>query len=179
MLSDADMYERMEKGWRGGKPETVCGNGSLLVNTAKARTWLPDVVKRFDIHSLCDAGAGDQWWIQHLVWNISYTPYDLIPRSPHIHKLDITREAMQPCDAILCRMVLNHLDAERIMMAIPLFRQSARYLIATQFPRDQPQRSIQFARLDLRHEPYNLGEPIEQVQDGGEPNCTLALWSLS
>jgi hypothetical protein len=94
-------------------------------------------------------------------------------------RADITSIALPDCDAILCRMVLNHLDQDRILMALKLFKQSAKYLIATQFDGDKlPQRSPQFTRLDLRVAPHFLGEPLERVQDGAEDICSLALWKL-
>jgi hypothetical protein len=182
MLSDADMYERMVRGWRAGKPETICGQGSTSAQTAHVREWLPQMVRRYRIGMLVDAGAGDQVWIERVQWAEvppRYLAVDLIPRNSTVRQLDITREALPVCDAILCRMVLNHLDEPRITMALALFRKSARYLIATHFQgEDLPQRSPQFTRLDLRGAPYGLGEPLERVQDGVEPYCYLALWQL-
>ena len=112
-------------------------------------------------------------------WKVDYLGFDLIPRVDGVIRADITTMALPDCDAILCRMVLNHLDQERIEMALNLFRGSATYLIATQFDGDKlPQRSPQFTRLDLRVAPYLLGEPLERVQDGAEDICSLALWKL-
>jgi len=180
MLSDADMLERMEKGWRGGLYDgTICGNGSTLSATENACRWLPGIVKRHDIRCVNDAGAGDLHWIGGVRWDVEYRAFDLIPRRDSIVSLDITRDVMPQADAILCRMVLNHLDEPRIMLALERFRQSAKFLIATQFNgEDLPQRSPQFTRLDLRKVPYNLGEPLESIQDGREDICSLALWRL-
>lgn len=177
MLSDEEMHERMRKGWRAGlKDGTVCGNGSTMAHTANIRQWLPEVCDRYGIKSVCDAGAGDLHWIGKVQWNVDYRPFDLIPRRPEVQKIDVTREALPACDAVLCRMVLNHLDSERVQMALGLFRHSARYLFATQFNgEDLPQRSPQFTRLDLR---CYLGDPLESVQDGAEDICSLALWAL-
>jgi len=102
-------------------------------------------------------------------------PFDLIPRSHDVIKLDITREVLPKCDAILCRMVLNHLDGDRTVMAINLFRQSAKYLIATHFVGDKKNRTRQFTRLDLCR---YFGEPLEMSRDGYEQDCRLALWVL-
>jgi hypothetical protein len=180
MLSDADMYARMANGWRMGQSDgTICGNGSTLVNTANIRRWLPEITRTLGVESVCDAGAGDLHWISRLQWDVGYRAFDLIPRKPSVETIDITRYALPKCDAILCRMVLNHLDEPRILRALQLFQQSARYLIATQFDGDDlPQRSPQFTRLDLRREPYRLGEPLASVQDGAEEICRLAVWSL-
>ena len=176
MLSDKDMYERMAKGWRGGIPDgTICGQGSTKRNTSIITGWLPDVCKRLNIDSVCDAGAGDLHWIKRVPWDVDYKAFDLIPRHPEVQKLDITTERLPECDAILCRMVLNHLDDFRVEMALDLFAESADYLIATHFAGGGVQRDAQFTRMDLTRW---LGEPIEMCRDGHEENCQLAVWRL-
>lgn len=176
MLSDKDMYARMEKGWRGGLSEnTVCGQGSLLRNTTVIRDWLPRICANYSISTVCDAGAGDMHWIKRVAWDVDYKPFDLIPRSHDVARLDITTEPLPKCDAILCRMVLNHLDDERVEMALDLFRESAVYLIATHFVGGGVQRTSQFMRMDLTKW---LGEPFDMCRDGHEDNCRLALWNL-
>jgi len=183
MLSDAAMFERMKDGWLMGRPFTVCGNGSTLKATQNIRRWLPKVVEKYGIQTVNDAGAGDLAWIRRMNWSVDYLPFDLIPRLPEVSKIDITTETMPPSDAILCRMVLNHLvdvgldsrrDETRIVMALDRFRESAKYLIATQFSRPH-HKSPQFCRLDLS---VYLGDPLEEVQDGSEEECRLALWAL-
>ena len=176
MLSHNDMYARMKRAWRGSNRDgTLCGQGSTRANTRIISNWLPVLCKEFDIHSVCDAGAGDLHWISHVEWDVDYQAFDLIPRSHSIGKLDITKRALPKCDAILCRMVLNHLDSKRIDMALTLFRKSAPYLIATHFVGGGIQRTTQFMRLDLTE---ILGEPISMSRDGHEENCRLALWEL-
>jgi hypothetical protein len=179
MLSDLEMRERMINGWHMGRPETICGNGSLRKYSEKSRVWLPKVCAEYGIGKVCDAGAGDLWYVRGIEWDVEYRPFDLIARDPSVIERDVTRKALPKCDAILCRMVLNHLDEERILMALALFRRSARYLIATQFNGENlPKRSPQFTRLDLCHAPYDLGAPLASVQDGTELVCSLALWKL-
>jgi len=180
MLSDDEMYERMAKGWRAGLSDgTICGNGSTLKHTANIREWLPKIIREYGISKLCDAGAGDQHWVKRIDLGCEYLGFDLIPRNESIQRIDITTQDLPKCDAILCRMVLNHLDEERIKMALERFNSSAPYLIATQFNGENlPKRSPQFTRLDLREMPYLLGEPLAAVQDGQEEWCHLALWEL-
>jgi hypothetical protein len=178
MLSDEAMHERMVNGWRMGRPFTECGNGSTLEATRVIRDWLPGLLARLKVRTMNDAGAGDLAWIKLIHWKtpLHYRPFDLIPRLPQVGRIDITRDAMPPADAILCRMVLNHLDRPRIAMALERFRASAPYLIATQYQAERlPQRSVQFQRLDLREW---LGEPMESVADGLDEYCTLAVWRL-
>lgn len=185
MLSEKEMYNRMKKGWRGGKLDgTICGQGSTIRNTSSITRWLPQACERHGIETINDAGAGDLHWIGRVRWDVDYTPYDLFPRHESVKKIDITTETMQPADAILCRMVLNHLvdgddgddgeDVERVEMALERFAESAEYLFATNF-RDGVNRTRQFRRLDLCG---FLGEPLEQVADGQERGCVLALWKL-
>lgn len=176
MLSDWQMFERMHNGWTRGLPFTVCGNGSLPENTENVRRTLPEWCTKYRIRTVNDAGAGDLAWRRGMVWDVIYRPFDLIPREQSVTRIDITTETLPACDLILCRMVLNHLDAPRIDMAIERFRRAGTYLAATQFHGENlPQRSPQFMRLDLRG---RLGEPLESVQDGPEPICSLALWKL-
>ena len=154
---------------------TVCGQSSTFARTSIMSSWLPDVCQRFDIHSVCDAGAGDRHWIKRLLWDVEYMAFDLIPRSHDVKKLDITTEALPECDAILCRMVLNHLDKGRTEMAINLFRESATYLIATHFVGGRKKQVRAFTKLDLCN---YLGKPLEMCTDGHEDHCKLALWTL-
>jgi hypothetical protein len=180
MLNDAEMFDRMKNGWRAGIPDgTICGNGSTMANTANIRKWLPKIIAQYGIKRICDAGAGDMHWIKRVELGCEYLPFDLIPRDESIKQIDITAKRLPKCDAVLCRMVLNHLDQERIQMALAQFKKAARYLIVTQFDGDKlPQRSPQFTRLDLRREPYLLGELLARIQDGSEDICSLAIFDL-
>lgn len=175
MLSDAEMYERMQKGWRGGLSDgTVCGNSSTMANTEAVRHWLPKMAAKYEIETVCDAGAGDLHWIRDVPWNVDYVAFDLIPRNSQVIKFDITREVLPACDLILCRAVLNHLDIERIRLAVELFRMSSHYLVATQFSGVKKDATA-FCRLDLR--PL-LGTPLESIADTCGEHSELALWKL-
>lgn len=175
MLSDEAMYERMQNGWRGGRHDgTQCGLSSTLQNTKAIRDWLPEVVKRYSIRDVCDAGAGDLHWIKYVQWDVTYRAFDLISRHKSITQLDITTECLPTCDLVLCRAVLNHLDTDRIIMALDLFSKAGKYLLATQF-NAVPAVASQFCRLDLRSW---LGEPLEQHEDTCGAHAMLALWKL-
>ncbi len=173
-LTDAQMRERMAKGWRMGAPFTACGNGSLPRNTANIRSKLPGLLDNYGITVVNDAGCGDLMWRHGMRWGGEFVNFDLFPRAPGVMAWDITTEAMPPADAILARMVLNHLQ-ERVEQTLLLFRESAPVLIATQFDGGGPQRDVQFNRLDLREW---LGEPIVRLTDGSEPGCSLAMFEL-
>lgn len=167
----------MQRGWRGGLIEgTPCGQSSRKHFARKVMAWLPKVCGDYGIRSVCDAGAGDLHWMRDVDWgDIQYRAFDLVPRHHEVQKLDITSERLPDCDAILCRMVLNHLDKSRVGDAIGLFRKAGKYLLATHFAGDSINRNREFTRLDLTEW---LGEPLAMSSDGHERNCYLALWSL-
>lgn len=174
MLTDEQMLDRMRNGWRGGLPETSCGVGSTMSNTANVRTWLPDVCSRYRIRSVNDAGGGDMHWVKTVDWDVTYRAFDLVARVQGVAPFDITRFTLPYADAILCRHTLNHIF-ERVQQTLALFRKSgARYLLATQFDHQQIDHR-EFSRLDLRE---YLGDPFESVEDGGADGCRLAIWAL-
>lgn len=179
------MRKRMEKGWIGGTighqgrrgDATVCGCSSTLASTEAVRDWLPGLMVRHGILTVCDAGAGDLHWISRVCWDVDYKAFDLIPRAPGVVEVDVTTEALPPCDLILCRAVINHLCETRAVMALNQFRKSGRYLLATQFS-DIPPVAVGFVRYDLRKPPFGLGEPLESIPDTCAAGCELSLWRL-
>ena len=174
--SDKELKAMCERGWRGGLSDgTECGRSSRVEYARTIMGWLPDICAEYRIKSICDAGAGDMHWIKLVSWPVDYQGFDLVPRHKDVKRLDITKKALPKCDAILCRMVLNHLDKERITKAIKLFKKSGKYLIATHFVGDNINRNREFTRLDLTEW---LGKPLAVCEDGHEDNCRLAIWSL-
>ena len=180
MLSDKDMYNRMKKGWRGGIGDgTVCGAGSMMVHSKNAIEWLPKICEKYDIKSVCDAGAGDLHWIGKVDWDVEYKAFDLIPRVDGVVKMDVTTDNLPECDMVLCRMVLNHLVGEsgdwtRAFMAVERFSMVAKYLVATNFRKGED-KNREFVRLNLID---HLGEPLETIPDGRDKNCELSLWKI-
>ena len=169
----SDMKKRMAAGWISGLHDgTPCGLGSTLAATEGIRESLPALVRKYEIHKVCDAGAGDLHWITRMAWDVDYHAFDLIVRHPSVTALDITTERLPSADLILCRAVLNHLNDVQVREAIGLFKRAGTYLLATQFP--LAVRAFgDFSPLDLRE--YGLGEPLESLRDHpGE----LALWKL-
>lgn len=178
--SDGELRDRMVVGWEGGiKEGTPCGNGSLLANTANARKHIPSLLLRHDIQVVCDAGAGDGHWHQGIFSEVEYLAFDLVPRSPDVEQLDISTTPLPPCDLIICRLTLIHLDPPRIVAALKLFRQSARFLLATTHEVGNIfNPSSQYNRINLQRQPYSIGTPIEAFQDSEEAICSLALWDF-
>lgn len=176
--SDEGLKERMRAGWAGGRNEgTACGSGSTREATAEVRKWVPEILAAYGIRDLCDAGAGDLSWIREtLPRHILYRAFDLVPRHPDVLPLDISREPLPLCDAILCRHVLIHLNPPRILRALQLFAGSSRYLLASQYPAAPPfDPSKQCNLTDLV--PF-LGAPLRSTPDTLYPDTFLALWRL-
>ena len=167
--TNEEIRAEAEKGWRSGGKETPCGRGSTLRYTERIREWLPAICAKYGIVSVNDAGAGDLNWIRHVEWNVWYRAFDLVPRHPSVRELDITRDLLPPADAILCRMVFNHLGQERTDSVIQLFRDSgARYLITNHYDRGDRE----FHRVEI---PWS---PLEKVEDGHEDGCYIGIWKL-
>jgi chemotaxis methyl-accepting protein methylase len=150
-----------------------------MENTAGIRSLLPELVENYRIESVHDAGAGDLHWIQHIEWRVRYQGFDLVPRHADVQRLDITKDIIPPCDLILCRFVLGHMDPESAQRAVRLFRLAdAKYLLASNPESVDYAKDLYgtFNKWDLRLDPFNLGEPLETYPDCGDHN--LCLWKL-
>jgi hypothetical protein len=185
-FSEEDYVRGMERGWCGGGEETPCGSGSKLENTVTVRSRLPELARQYGFTTICDAGAGDLHWMKHVLWEseVQYQPFDLVPRHPSVTKLDIRKEALPSCDLILCRLVLNHINVEGVLEALALFRQSAKYLLATlhETKIKRPTASFEpYNNWDLRAAPFDLGEPEQTIHDidKKDPERLLCLWRLA
>lgn len=174
------MQTRMSAGWK-GSDETVCGKGSSLANTAELRAYLPQLIKRYGIKLMCDAGAGDLAWIRTVELGCEYRAFDFIRRDPSVTELEISTQPLPPCDLILCRHVLNHLDPLRAQDALALFKQSGRYLLATTHDTKMFARYCNYSHWDLSVSPFNLGPPLERMRDATatEKDHFIALWKLN
>ena len=179
--SDKELLERMIVGWNPNRPrQSPCGDGSEPNKTRNIRKWLPEIIEKYDIEILNDAGAGDLKWIQLIDWDIDYKGYDLYPRHEAVEQIDITKEIMRPCDAILCRMVLVHLDKERVLRALENFRKCAKYLIVTHYHSPMDCRlnyDDPFHHTVMTDDEFKLGEILESIEDTNEYN-DLALFKL-
>lgn len=132
------------KGWIGGLPETPCGKGSTLSETSAQRLWIPEIIKKYNIRTIADIGAGDLNWISHIdLTGIEYTAYDLIPRSENIIQFDILEDIAPFVDMIMCFWVLNHFPIDQARRALShIIASGSKYLMMTDRPRwhhEQPE----------------------------------------
>jgi hypothetical protein len=176
--TDAALKTRFEAGW-GHYEGQPCGPGSTRQWAADILKWMPKMIAKYNILSMCDAGAGALHWQdpQLIASLVSYLPFDLIPRDPRVLRADITNEDLPSCDAILCRHVLIHFDPPRVIRTLERFGRTAKYLFASQYPKARPfNAGLQYNQTDLVP---SLGRPLEMIEDGGKDACHLALWRLT
>lgn len=121
--------------WESGKPETVCGKGSLVATTGLIRSLLVKYVERYGIREIADVGCGDQNWITHVEWphEVRYVGYDYRPRFTDVIPFDITREVLPKTEMVLCHYVLNHLSDEMRRRAYTLLKESGSAFLLTSY----------------------------------------------
>jgi hypothetical protein len=146
--------KKYHEGWRGGLPETPCGNGSKLSQTVEQRKWIPDLIRKYEIKTIADIGAGDLNWIKHTdLGDVEYTPYDLVPRHPDVVQFDLLAQVPPQVDMLMCLWVLNHFPAKHCVHAITnLLYSRSKYLLVTDRPRwveDQPQEMLDLIESPL------------------------------
>lgn len=130
--------DKWKEGWHGGLPETPCGYGSKLSATRKQREWIAAVVKRHEIKTVTDIGAGDLNWVRAVNWDVEYKAYDIYPRHSSVVKLDITKESPEPADMVMCLWVLNHLDPDaQIASLMNIVSSGSKYLMLTKRKHEQ------------------------------------------
>jgi hypothetical protein len=109
-----------------------CGRGSCFELTEITRTLLEDIVEKYNIKTVSDAGAGDLSWVHSTNWDVEYTGYDIRKWHPDIIEFDVTKDVLPKSDLIICRHVLNHIPAELREEAIDRFKESgSKYLFLT------------------------------------------------
>lgn len=131
------VYDRefFRDGWSGGLPETPCGYGSKLSQTVRQRDWIPELVKKYNIKTISDIGAGDLNWIRFIEFPkyVEYQAYDLVPRHKRVITFDLMARIPPKTDLILCLWVLNHFDELHTIKAIDNIKKSeSKYLLVTQ-----------------------------------------------
>lgn len=152
-----------------------CGTGSIFKNTETIRMYLPTVIKKYNICSISDAGAGDLSWIHSVQWpcDVVYTAYDIYPRHENVIKFDIVSEVLPTADLILCRYVLNHLPPGVFPEAIKRFEESgSKYILLT----------FDFNPKETPWFETHWGEPLEsyvrEIRRKEKRNWHYGIWEL-
>lgn len=189
--------EIFEQGWPGN--DTVCGWGSTMEHTKNIRKMLPKIIKDYHIESINDVGCGDLFWIKTVdLTGIQYCGYDIYERSTWSDLKDkgwklkianVCTDTLVPVDLTIVRDVFIHLPNRLILDALDKLRFTTRYLLTTNFIRDDVEEkmidnfsrydsaNLKHAKLDLRHRPFNLGNPELMIPED-YPFKNMSLWRI-
>lgn len=194
------MTARMK--FSGGLPETRCGAGSKIENTAQARAIVPQVIAELTIRSLLDAPCGDFNWMARtdlrgvdylgcdfdpghidLAQRRAHDPARFAPASKFFFVADLTRDVLPRADLILSRDFLQHLPGALARKALSNFVASgATWLLATSHE-NLANGDIDYAGgfrpLNLTLPPINLPQPVMQWPEPAGCGRNLGLWSLA
>lgn len=198
MQRNKEIFENIYKNrrWNGSNPNgPLSGSGSSLEYTEKLRINLPDILKKFNVKTLLDAGCGDLTWMSVILEdiNVKYIGVDVVEtliekhkkKFPHIefHSMDITVDKLPDADMMLCRDCLFHMSDEDLFKTLRNFL-SAKipYIFTTLHVTNQKNRDIQtggFRRLNLLDHPFNFPTPLYTIDDtyAHHPPRNMSIWS--
>jgi SAM-dependent methyltransferase len=187
----ARIYEQNR--WNG--TETKAGPGSTMAATERLRAELPEVMARWGITSVLDAGCNEALWVPELP---GYIGIDIVPSAIAAAKAhhpdrayrvgDICTDELPRVAAVLCRDALQHLPLVDGLAAIANFRRAGAWVLFAGSHRGRKNRDVPvggFYEVNLQEAPFHLGPPIWQVADGywddGQPwpEKFLGAWRLS
>jgi len=166
------------------------GEGSNMVQTEEVRKWLPDLVRRLDVHRFLDAPCGDLFWMQHLDFgDTKYIGVDIVEElierntrafaamDREFYCANLAVDELPRADMIFCRDCLVHLSFEDALSVLRQFKNTgAEYLVTTTFSErdenldlyDEDGRDRIWRTLNLVLPPFNFPEPIELFNE----NCS-------
>jgi SAM-dependent methyltransferase len=175
--------------------ESVSGPGSTLVATENLRLTLPALLKKWQIKSILDAPCGDFNWMSKVeLGGVTYTGADIVPQIIEQNKIkypeknfferDIINDPLPYADLVLCKDCFIHLKNQDVLRAIDNFKKTGiRYLLASTYPVDFNKQILtgHYRATNLEKPPFNLGEPLDRIEDNAEDGTQrwLGLWKLN
>jgi SAM-dependent methyltransferase len=194
------VFEHIYKTKYWGDDESVSGAGSTFQQTEEVRRILPELFKKYNVHSFLDLPCGDFHWMKKTnLDGVDYTGADIVKdmivenqaryASPKINfkVINLLTDQLPDVDMIMCRDCFIHLSTENIIKGLENIKQSKiKYLLTTSYV-DRTQNSDiltgQWRALNLLIAPFNL-TPIEIISekcteaDGIYPDKSLLLIDL-
>jgi SAM-dependent methyltransferase len=176
--------------------ETVSGPGSTLKYTESIRSTLPELLRKHSIGTFLDAPCGDYNWFRYVAREpgFSYVGGDIVPDlidrnqalfgTPETRfiELDITKDPLPCADLWMCRDCLFHFSNRDVFRVLAnLLQSNIRLFLATTHTdciKNTDVATGSFRLLNLKLDPFRLGEPIAEIDDWieGSPKRTIALW---
>ena len=199
-LSLSERFQRIHDTNLWGAAASVSGLGSEVDATAVLRAELPLLLRRLGVRTLLDAPSGDGGWIASADLGVRVTGIDVVPdliaalqrrgdSNRNYLVADITRDALQAADAVLCRDCLVHFSFANIARAVENFRRSgATWLITTTFSEWQTNLDCEdgdWRALNFERAPFGWGAPAELINEncmeagGGWRDKSLGVWRMA
>lgn len=200
---DADYFSIIYQKRAFGLSPSASGTGSTLEITSAIRNEIPRILQTYGIESIADIPCGDFHWMSNLErFGVEYRGYDIVldlisdlqSRFPKVifDLLDATEQIPKKVDLILCRDLFVHLTTDQIHRVLRNFESSgSTYLLTTSFVELSSNRELVVPRIgvgwrpvNLAIEPFNLGEPIEYINEatdeggGRYRDKSLGLWKI-
>ena len=158
------------------------GPGSNEDRIIPFKEEFPEIIKKYLIGSVNDAGCGLGWIkAECMKLGVKYSGFDILPREG-AKVLDITSEVMPKADLIICRDVLFHLTNDLIEDALGDFKKSGIYLLATshygvsnETRPDSYEGHIINNFVDLEK---ILGTPLDKIEEPID-NRYMGIWKLN
>lgn len=192
MKEPKEIFETIYRENRWGSAESRSGNGSEMRYTAVIRRELPLLLRRLGVTSLLDIPCGDCNWMKEVdLTGIKYIGADIVPDAvEHCRQimpdreflhLDLITDLLPSTDAVFCRDCLGHLTPDQVLEAICNIKYTCTgYLITTTFPGLRENYSSGtggWRYINPAIPPYNLGEPVEIINEGWGDK-SLGVWRI-
>ena len=148
------------------------GKGSKIEYLGELLEWVPQLIERYKIKKINDAGCGRQVWIPEDRWGVDYRGYDGHDYGNNII-LDISKRKMRKADLIICKDVFRHMEEGAIRSALALF--DAPLLLADS---DSGVEDHHEANTPIDMHQF-LGDPLDMVESSEHENKYFGLWGLA
>lgn len=184
----------------GGRPETLCGFGSMVANTTSVRAWLPGILKGLGVHVLLDAPCGDFNWMSRTDLSSVYyigcdydpdhcdaarrlgsKPRSFAPKSRTIIEMDVVTEPLPAADLVICREFMQHLPNASVAAMIKNFLAiGTPWLLATSHDiavNADIEKAGDFRPLNLTAAPFGFPPALNWADDEPGSGRILGLWA--
>ena len=118
--------------------ESWSGGGSTVSRTTEIKAQLPELFRRKEIVTFCDAGCGDFNWMRCVdLSGVQYLGVEIVRELVEVNRRkygsdkiafmegDVCQDILPTSDLILCREVLFHLSFQEILQAVKNFKKNS------------------------------------------------------
>lgn len=177
----------------GGIPPEHERGPSSIAGTELFRKSLINVIQKYQISSIFDAGCQDACWAHLLQQHVTYIGGDISPSliqsakasypAIEFHVHDITEDSFPDVDMLMVRDVAIHLSNKyKLMLLQNWMRSDIPWLLITQEWSCADNQDIihgndfPWQPVNWRRPPWNFPEPVERLDDIGIGSGRMSLW---